>query len=213
MALAVGAGLTAPDTGRAIGFSDAVFAIIITLLVLDLRTPEVPPGGLLTRWPVYLAYATSYLYVAVNWLNHKDTFHRIRCTDRGLHWANLGVLFSVALLPFVTAVVSQAVEAGDRFDEGVAVALYGLVGVVLSAAWLYHYLSRHGELLQRHVTPRFFAVERLRALLGIMAYAAAGVVGWLVSVPAALVVLLLLPLFYGLSSNGFYDLRRRLCHR
>lgn len=207
------------DTGRAIGFSDAVFAIIITLLVLDLRTPEVPPGGLLhallTRWPVYLAYVTSYLYVAVNWLNHKGTFHRIRCTDRGLHWANLGVLFSVALLPFVTAVVSQAVEGGDRFDEGVAVALYGLVGVVLSAAWLwlYHYLSRHGDLLQRHVTPRFFAVERLRALLGIMAYAAAGLVGWLVSVPAALVVLLLLPLFYGLSSNGFYDLRRRLRHR
>ncbi|MGC5022929.1 TMEM175 family protein [Micromonospora sp. DT47] len=77
------------DTGRAIGFSDAVFAIIITLLMLDLRTPEVPPGGLLhallTRWPVYLAYVTSYLYVAVNWLNHKGTFHRIRCTDRGLH--------------------------------------------------------------------------------------------------------------------------------
>ncbi|RZU77766.1 uncharacterized protein DUF1211 [Micromonospora kangleipakensis] len=118
------------DTGRAIGFSDAVLAIIITLLVLDLRTPEVPPGGLLhallSQWPVYLAYVTSYLYVAVNWLNHKGTFHRVRCTDRGLHWANLVVLFSVALLPFVTAVVSRAVEKGDRFDERVAVACYGL---------------------------------------------------------------------------------------
>jgi uncharacterized membrane protein len=202
------------DTARAIGFSDAVFAIIITLLVLDLGTPEVPPGGLLRalleQWPVYLAYVTSYLYVAVNWLNHKGTFHRVRCTDRGLHWVNLGVLFSVALLPFVTAVVSHAVRNGDRFDERVAVALYGLVGVVLSVAWLglYHHLSRHRDLLQPDISPRFFAIERLRAGLGIVLYAVAGLVGWFLSVPAGLLVLLVLPLFYGLSSNGFYDLRR-----
>ncbi|MDG4805101.1 TMEM175 family protein [Micromonospora sp. WMMD980] len=206
------------DTARAIGFSDAVFAIVVTLLVLDLRVPEVAPGGmwhaLLDQWPVYLAYVTSYLYVAVNWLNHKGTFHRVRCADRGLHWANLGVLFSVALLPFVTALVSRAVEAGDAYDERVAVTAYAVVGVVLSAAWLwlYHYLSRHRELLQAGVVSRFFEVERIRAALGVVAYAVAGLVGW-VSVPAALVVLLLLPLFYGLSSNGTYDLRRRLRRR
>ncbi|ADU08812.1 TMEM175 family protein [Micromonospora aurantiaca] len=208
-----------PDTGRAIGFSDAVFAIVITLLVLDLRVPETAPGGmlraLLDQWPVYLAYVTSYLYVAVNWLNHKGTFHRVRCADRGLHWANLGVLFSVALLPFVTALVSRAVEEGDVFDERVAVSAYALVGVILSITWLwlYHYLSRHRELLEPHVPARFFEAERVRALLGVLAYAIAGLVGALLSVPAALVVLLLLPLFYGLSSNGFYDLRRRLRHR
>ncbi|WP_229403177.1 TMEM175 family protein [Micromonospora okii] len=202
------------DTGRALSFSDAVFAIIITILVLDLRTPEVPPGGLLHSlldgWPVYLAYVTSYLYVAVNWLNHKGTFHRVRCMDRGLQWANLGVLFGIALLPFATAVLSSAVQHGDRSDERVAAALYALVGVALSVAWLalYHHLSRHRELLGPRITPRFFAVERLRAVLGIASYAAAGLVGWLVSVPAALVVFLLLPLFYGLSSNGSYDLRR-----
>ncbi|MFI7209678.1 TMEM175 family protein [Micromonospora maritima] len=207
------------DTARAIGFSDAVFAIVITLLVLDLRVPESAPGGmlhaLLDQWPVYLAYVTSYLYVAVNWLNHKGTFHRVRCADRGLHWANLGVLFSVALLPFVTALVSRAVEKGDAFDERVAVAAYAVVGVVLSAAWLwlYHYLSRHRELLQAGVTSRFFEAERIRAALGVAAYAIAGGVGWWVSVPVALVVLLLLPLFYGLSSNGSYDLLRRLRHR
>ncbi|MEE3918310.1 TMEM175 family protein [Micromonospora sp. BRA006-A] len=97
------------------------------------------------QWPVYLAYVTSYLYVAVNWLNHKGTFHRVRCADRGLHWANLGVLFSVALLPFVTGLVSRAVEEGDVADERVAVFAYALVGVILSMTWLwlYHYLSRH----------------------------------------------------------------------
>ncbi|MBQ1045807.1 MULTISPECIES: TMEM175 family protein [unclassified Micromonospora] len=209
---------TRPDTNRAIGFSDAVFAIVITLLVLDLRVPETAPGGmlreLLDQWPVYLAYVTSYLYVAVNWLNHKGTFHRVRSTDRGLHWANLGVLFSVALLPFVTGLVSRAVEEGDTFDERVAVSAYALVGVLLSVTWLwlYHYLSRHRELLEPHVSAGFFEAERVRALLGVLAYAIAGLVGVALSVPAALVVLLLLPIFYGLSSNGSYDLRRRLRH-
>ncbi|ADL48522.1 MULTISPECIES: hypothetical protein [Micromonospora] len=60
---------------------------------------------------------------------------------------------------------------------------------------------------------RFFEAECVRALLGVLAYAIAGLVGVLLSVPAALVVLLLLPIFYGLSSNGSYDLRRRLRHR
>ncbi|MFI5490368.1 TMEM175 family protein [Micromonospora echinaurantiaca] len=65
---------TRSDTSRAIAFSDAVFAIIITLLVLDLRVPDVPPGrllfGLLEQWPGYVAYLASYAYVAVVWLNH-----------------------------------------------------------------------------------------------------------------------------------------------
>ncbi|MEV2237910.1 TMEM175 family protein, partial [Micromonospora sp. NPDC049891] len=83
---------TRSDTSRAIAFSDAVLAIIITLLVVDLRVPEVPPGrllfGLLEQWPGYAAYLASYAYVAVVWLNHKSTFNRIKESDRGLHWVN-----------------------------------------------------------------------------------------------------------------------------
>lgn len=70
------------DTTRAEAFSDGVFAIIITLLVLDVGVPEHEPGGLLegllAQWPTYLAYVTSYLYVGVVWLNHKATFRRIQ---------------------------------------------------------------------------------------------------------------------------------------
>ncbi|MGC4887347.1 TMEM175 family protein [Micromonospora sp. DT227] len=207
------------DTARVIGFSDAVFAIVITLLVLDLGVPEVTPGrmphALLEQWPVYLAFGTSFLYVAVNWLNHKGTFLRVRCADRGLDWANLGVLFGVTLLPFVTALVSRAVEKGDVSDERVAIGAYALLGVLLSATWLwlYHYLHRRPELRQAGVPRRFFAAERLRALFGVAAYAIAGLVGWWVSVPVALVVFLLLPLFYGLSSNGSYEIRRRIRRR
>ncbi|GAA2324945.1 hypothetical protein GCM10010149_92950 [Nonomuraea roseoviolacea subsp. roseoviolacea] len=77
---------TRSDTSRAVAFSDAVFAIVITLLVLDLRVPEVPPGhllsGLLGQWPSYAAYLASYTYVAVVWLNHKGAFNRVKESDR-----------------------------------------------------------------------------------------------------------------------------------
>lgn len=113
-----------------------MLAIVITLLVLDLRPPHGQLlSGLLQQWPTYLAYAASYLYVAVVWLNHKAAFVRIRTMDRSLHWANLGTLATAALLPFPTAVVADALENGDRTDARVAVALYALVGALLSASW------------------------------------------------------------------------------
>src|SRR3954447_22205425 len=81
------------DPGRAVAFSDAIIAIVITLLVLDLRPPDTKSGellaGLLAEWPTYLAYAASYVYLAVIWMNHKAAFTRIREMDIGLQWANL----------------------------------------------------------------------------------------------------------------------------
>jgi uncharacterized membrane protein len=100
------------DAGRTEAFSDGVLAIVITLLVLDLRVPRARPGhllaGLLAQWPSYAAYVASYLYVAVVWLNHRATFQRVGTADRGLHWANFFVLFATALLPFPTIVLSDA---------------------------------------------------------------------------------------------------------
>jgi uncharacterized membrane protein len=77
----------------------------------------------LQQWPTYLAYVTSYLYVGVVWLNHKAEFRRIRWIDRGLHWVNIGVLFTTALLPFATAVMADAVQEGNQDDERTAVGL------------------------------------------------------------------------------------------
>jgi TMEM175 potassium channel family protein len=68
-----GDGHVRSDTGRAVAFTDAILAIVITPLVLDVRVPDVEP----------------YVYLAVVWLNHKATFRRIRAADRGLHWVNL----------------------------------------------------------------------------------------------------------------------------
>jgi uncharacterized membrane protein len=136
---------------RAEAFSDGVLAIVITLLVLDLHSPPGQPGhllsGLLQQWSTYLAYAASYLYVAVVWLNHKSAFARIRVVDRGLHWSNLGVLATTALLPFPTSVVANAVENGNRADARVAVALYALIGALLGRLGGLHHLA---DLLRGH---------------------------------------------------------------
>lgn len=201
-------GLGRSDTGRALAFSDGVFAIIITVLVLDLRPPEAEPGrlffGLLYQWPTYLAYLTSYLYVAVVWLNHKAAFTHVRTMDRGLHWANLGVLFTTALLPFPTAVISNTMRKGNLADEVTAVGLYALIGAVLCASWLafFNYLSRHPALLHDYHDQQFFARESARAWFGLISYIVAGVFGYLLSPWVALAIFLLLPIFYGLTSHG-----------
>lgn len=200
------------DTGRAVAFSDAVFAIIITLLVLDLRPPEAEPGrllyGLLRQWPNYLAYVTSYLYIGVVWTNHKSAFRRIRWIDRGLHWANLGVLFTTALLPFPTAVLSKTMQHGNPVDERTAAGFYALIGALLCASWLffYDYLRRHQELAEKDVPKGYFPAERTRALTGVAIYSAAGLLGYLITPSVALAIFLILPIFYGLTSEGLYEL-------
>jgi uncharacterized membrane protein len=150
---------------------------------------------------------TSYLYVGVVWLNHKAAFNRIQFMDRGLHWANLGILFTTALLPFPTAVMSQAIEEGNPADARASVALYALVGALLCASWLafFHYLHRHPELVDDRVDDRFFRGERLRALVGVVAYPAAGVLGWLITPLVASAIFLALPVFYGLTSHGYTE--------
>ena len=200
------------DTRRVEAFSDGVFAIVITLLVLDVRVPDAVAGhladGLVDQWPTYVAYATSFLYVGIVWLNHHAAFDRIRRTDRGLHWANLGVLATVALLPFPTAVLSYAVESDSAVDARAAAVLYAIIAMLMCASWLgfFHYLDRHPELLEEDLEERFFARESMRAIAGITAYAVAGVVGFLNAPLAAMVIFFAVPAFYGATSQGLSEL-------
>jgi uncharacterized membrane protein len=189
-------------------FSDAVFAIIITLLALDLIPPEREPGhllsGLVDQWPTYVAYVASYLTIGVAWTNHRAVFHHIRRMDWGLYWVNLAVLFATGVLPFPTAVLAGAFGAGNRDDERTAVVLYAAIGTVATLSWLlfWHYLSGHPELLAHDEDHAFFASERTRAVVGTALYVGAGLLGFLVSPALALTIFVLLPIFYALTSEG-----------
>lgn len=199
---------TRADPARAVAFSDAIIAIVITLLVLDLRPPKTEPGGLLAglldEWPTYLAYAASYVYLAVIWMNHKSAFTRIREMDIGLQWMNLGILATLALVPWPTAVIAETARTGNLADQKVAVALYALIGALLCLSWLlfFSYLARHPDLTKEEVHDSYFARERPRALIGVTLYLAAGIAGVLIHPLVASAVFLILPIFYAFTSHG-----------
>ncbi len=91
-----------PERLRA--FSDGVFAVLITVLVLELRPPELPTlNALLLLWPTWLSYAVSYLFIAIVWTNHHHLMHYATEATPRLMWFNFAHLFSVSLLPLSTA--------------------------------------------------------------------------------------------------------------
>ena len=119
------------DIHRVNAFSDGVFAIIITIMVLDLKRPAVPTfHALWELWPVWLAYTVSYLFLAIVWVNHHFlTAFASHATTR-LIWANFGHLFSVALIPFLTAWIAESRLAPCP------VAMYGFIFFLVNLTYL-----------------------------------------------------------------------------
>ena len=90
--------------GRLEAFSDGVIAIIITIMVLELKIPEhqATPEALFELWPVGLSYVLSFMFVGIYWNNHHHLFHAVHHISGGVLWANLHLLFWLSLTPFVT---------------------------------------------------------------------------------------------------------------
>ncbi len=109
--------LRAATPERLSAFSDAVFAVLITVLVLDLRPPELPTyKAVLLLWPTWLSYAVSYLFIAIVWANHHHLMRYATTATPRLMWFNFAHLFSVSLLPLSTAVFRVAASALHRVD-------------------------------------------------------------------------------------------------
>ena len=116
-------------------FSDAVFAIIITIMVLELRPPhQTGLAALRPLLPVFLSYALSFVYLGIYWNNHHHMLHCTRRVTGAILWANLYLLFWLSLVPFVTAWM------GENHLASAPTALYGVV--LLMAAIAYWILQR-----------------------------------------------------------------------
>src|SRR5579864_4382225 len=119
-------------TSRLEAFSDGVIAIIVTIMVLELRAPSQPTWpALLKVSPVFISYGLSFLIVAIMWVNHHHMIHVVRQVTARLIWSNLNLLFWMSLVPFVTDFL------GKNHREPMAVGLYGLDLTLCSVAfWL-----------------------------------------------------------------------------
>jgi uncharacterized membrane protein len=97
-----------PGVGRVEAFSDGVIAIIITIMVLELKAPERPGLEEFWRlWPVFLAYVLSFAYVGIYWVNHHRLFSHAKVVTNALVWLNLGLLFALSLIPFTAAYLGE----------------------------------------------------------------------------------------------------------
>jgi uncharacterized membrane protein len=142
------------EVARVVGFSDAVFAITVTLLVLEIRPPrgDVDLHELLALWPSYLAYAVTFLFIGQVWANHHVVFDHIGAADRVVLLLNTLLLMVVAFLPFATSVLAEALRSvhGQR----TAVVFYGVAFVVtaltFNGIWRY---ARRRQLVGETLDP------------------------------------------------------------
>ena len=116
--------------GRFEAFSDGVIAIIITILVLELKVPEADDlHGLRETLPHFLAYVISFIYVGIYWNNHHHMLHATNRVSGGALWANLHLLFWLSLVPFVTGWM------GEHHHAAVPTAAYGVVLLMAAVSW------------------------------------------------------------------------------
>ena len=115
---------------RLVAFADGVIAVIITIMVLELKPPAGTSfGSVLALWPVFLSYVLSFIYVGIYWSNHHHFFQLVDDVSGGVMWANLHLLFWISLIPFTTAWLGE--HAGAPWPA----ALYGACLLMSAIAW------------------------------------------------------------------------------
>jgi uncharacterized membrane protein len=118
------------EKDRLLAFSDGVIAIIITIMVLELKVPHTPTfDALLTVGPVFVSYVLSFIYIAVYWNNHHHFFHLVHRVNGSILWANMHLLFWLSLIPFATGWM------GENEFAPLPTAVYGVSLLMPALAW------------------------------------------------------------------------------
>lgn len=176
---------TSPD--RVGAFSDGVFAVLITILVLELTPPKSHTfNALLPEWPTGLSYVVSYVFIAIVWVNHHHLFGYAEVATPRLVWSNFAHLFSVSLIPITTEWIA------DSRLAAAPVALYASVFVLVNIT----YLALCQEVIDRpadeQIAQRVRRLFRMRSFITVGVFAAAAVVAlWWPAVGMALICLCL----------------------
>jgi uncharacterized membrane protein len=193
-------------TERTEAFSDGVFAIAITLLVLEIAVPRAGRHGLAQaladQWPAYLAYAVSFLIIGIIWVNHHAVFSAFERVDRGLLMLNLLLLAWVALIPWPTSLIATYMRDGGS-DEQVAALVYAGtmagMGVSFSALWIYG--TRRRRLVAPWLSDEQIRVRTARFVVGAPLYLLAMAASWIGAV-VSLAMIGVLAIYYALTAGG-----------
>ncbi|HUI60760.1 MAG TPA: TMEM175 family protein [Steroidobacteraceae bacterium] len=160
-------------TTRLEAFSDGVIAILITIMVLELKVPHAPTWeALVPQLPVFLTYVLSFIYVGIYWNNHHHMFHLVERVSGGILWANLHLLFWLSLVPFATGWM------GENHFAALPTAMYGCVLLAAALAYL---------LLQCAIVRRPEAGARLAVALGSDLKGKISLVAYAIAIPCAFV--------------------------
>ena len=197
----------AKETGRLEAFSDGVFSIAITLLVLDIKVPRAPDlmgrstlsGALLRQWPTYVAYALSFVTALIMWTNHHKLFRHIRRSNHTFLIINGMLLMLVTLVPFPTALLAEHVShRGATTATAIYSGMFVVIAVLFNVLW--HYASHRGRLLARGHDPEAVAFITRQYRLGPILYFVAFLLAF-VYVPASVGLCALLAGFFALPET------------
>jgi uncharacterized membrane protein len=192
------------ETGRVEAFSDGVFAVAVTLLILTIQIPSGTttniPMHVVEQLPFFLAYAVSFLSILVMWANHHSIFNLVVRTDRVLILLNGVLLMLITFFDYPTAVVGAALreQAYQRFAAMFYTGTLVVVTIVYQLFW--RYIAAHPRLIDQHVDPatvqRITREYRFGPVFYLIAFGLA-----YINAPAGILATLLLAIYFGLTAR------------
>lgn len=200
------------ETGRLEAFSDGVFAVAITLLVLNIKIPGIDlPASKLpdditlwqtlgNEWPMLAAYATSFATIGVMWLNHHRLFVHIKRTNTVLILLNLLLLLVIVFIPVPTALLAEYLVHPDQHAAAI---FYSATMVILAVCFnlVWRYASSDNRLLSKNADTHAVAAISFQYLFGPLLYLIAFGLAW-ISAPASVILNFLLALYFALPGRA-----------
>jgi len=162
-------------TARLEAFSDGVFAIAVTLLILEVKVVD-DDGSLAEQlrhaWPSYSAYVVSFIVIGTMWINHHRMFSALQAIDHTVIVANLALLLVISFIPFPTKLVGEHLTRGTDADARTAVLLYGATSIAVSVVFpvLWWSITRNLALTKPSITPEIRRDQMRRNLVGLPTY-------------------------------------------
>lgn len=187
------------NKARIEALTDGIFAIVMTILVLDIAVPHLShseaanllPRHILGLWPVFFSYVTSFIILGFFWIGHDDQFHYIKRVDRTLLWIAIFYLMFIALIPFSTTLL------GEYGDQQISIIVYGINLIIsLSLNYLHWwYATKDHRLVDNNLNPTFITIISRRYLVGIFVLFIAIAISF-ININASLLLYIGSPLYY-----------------